>query len=301
MQSLKKRLPHLDPLVAFEAAARHSSFALAADELNITAPAVSQQIRNLEDTLGVSLFDRGHRSVQLTDRGRIFQNSVAIALTHLANAADELRIEDEPNQITLATDMSIPTLWLFPRLQSFNQLQPDSSINLVTTDIQSDLLAANFDFAIVHGQGDWVGYDSHLLFKEEVFPVCSAQYLAKNPDISILENLSDANLLDLEYEHWSWMNWAIWLTEKNLPPPNSRRKLSLGNYPMLIDAACRGLGVALGWNHLVDEYLENGTLIRPTSASITTNNGYYLIWPHKLNMVTRLKSFQEWCMDQASR
>lgn len=299
MQSVKKRLPQLDPLVAFEAAARHSSFALAAKELNITAPAISQQIRNLEISLGVCLFERGHRSVQLTDRGKVFQNSVTIALTHLANATDELRIEDEPNQIVIATDMSIPTLWLFPKLQQFDSEFPGGSINLVTTDIQSDLLATNFHLAIVHGQGDWVGYESKLLFKEEVFPVCSPQYLRENPDVAILENLPNARLLDLEYEHWNWMNWAIWLTEKNISPPKSQRKLRMSNYPMLIDAACRGYGVALGWKHLVDQHIENGTLTRLSTASVNTKYGYYLIWPHNFKMEAMAHKFHQWCMKQA--
>lgn len=298
MRSLKNRLPNLDPLIAFEAAARHSSFTHAANELNITAPAISQQIRNLETNLGVSLFERKHRIVQLTDRGRLFQNSVTIALTHLANAADELRIEDEPNQINIATDMAIPTLWLLPKLQFFNQENSGCSINLITSDIQSELLGANFHFAIIHGQGDWIGYESQLLFGEEVFPVCSPQYLKENPYVATLETLPHTNLLDLEYEHWNWMNWAIWLTEKQLPPPKAHRKLRMSNYPMIVDAACAGTGVALGWKHLVDQHINKGSLVRPLSESIKTKFGYYLIWPHKLKMVEIENKFHEWCVQQ---
>jgi DNA-binding transcriptional LysR family regulator len=238
--------------------------------------------------------------VQLTDRGRSFQNSVTVALTHLANATDELRIDHDQSQIKIATDMSIPMMWLFPKLHLFERKHPECTIKLEATDIQSDLLATDFHAAIVHGQGDWVGYDSQLLFKEEVFPVCAPSYLKENPDILSLENLPQAKLLDLEYEHWHWMNWSIWLTEKELTLPKAPRKLRINNYPMVIDAACKGHGVALGWRHLVDQHIEDGTLLRISSSSIKTDYGYYLIWPHNLKMAEMADKFREWCLEQAS-
>ena len=107
---------------------------------NVTGPAVSQQIRNLESNLGVSLFHRSHRAVQLTDRGRLFQNSVSVALTHLANAVDEVRIEDDADILDVVTDTSIAAMWLMPRLHRFQAQNPQCLIRLSTTDVEADLL-----------------------------------------------------------------------------------------------------------------------------------------------------------------
>ncbi|MEM9472820.1 MAG: LysR substrate-binding domain-containing protein [Pseudomonadota bacterium] len=296
MQYVRKKLPHLDPLIAFEAAARLSSFALAARELNVTAPAVSQQIKSLETSLGVLLFQRGHRSVQLTDRGRLFQNSVSIALTHLANAADEVRIDDDCQQLDIVTDTSIASMWLVPALNRFEARNPQCSIRLTTTDVQADLLGTDFQIAIVHGQGNWTGYDSALLFEEQVFPVCAPGYLDRFADGLKLAGLPFADLLDLEYEQWHWMNWAIWLTETGLPLPDARRKMKLNNYPLVIDAACNGSGLALGWKHLVDDHLATGTLVRPFAETVKTHNGYYMIWPFNTEMSPIAAAFHDWTM-----
>ena len=296
MQHIRKKLPHLDPLIAFEAAARLSSFALAARELNVTAPAVSQQIRSLETSLGVSLFQRGHRSVQLTDRGRLFQNSVSIALTHLANAADEVRIDENFQQLQIVTDTSIASMWLVPGLQRFESCHPECTARLITTDVQAELLNSDFQIAIVHGQGNWVGYDSVLLFEEEVFPVCTPGYLDRFPTGLKFEDIPLTDLLDLEYEQWHWMNWAIWLTETGLRLPDTPRKMKMNNYPLIIDAACNGAGLALGWKHLVDDHLANGTLVRPFSETVKTQNGYYMIWPFNTEMAPIAAAFHDWTL-----
>lgn len=296
MQDIRRKLPHLDPLIAFEAAARLSSFALAARELNVTAPAVSQQIKSLETSLGVSLFQRGHRSVHLTDRGRLFQNSVSIALTHLANAADEVRIDDDFQHLDIVTDTSIASMWLVPALHRFEAQHPECTIRLTTTDVQADLLGADFQVAIVHGQGNWVGYDCAALFEEEVFPVCAPGYLERFQDGLKLDGLPSADLLDLEYEQWHWMNWAIWLTETGLALPDARRRMKLNNYPLVIDAACNGSGLALGWKHLVDDHLATGTLVRPVAETVKTQNGYYMIWPFNTAMTPMAAAFHDWTM-----
>ncbi len=294
MLHIRRKLPSLDPLIAFEAAARHCSFALAARELNVTAPAVSQQVRGLEESLGVSLFQRGHRSVQLSERGKLFQNTVSIALTHLANAVDEVRIEDDTGILNVVTDTSIAAMWLMPRLCRFEAQCPQSLMRLTTTDVEADLLNSEFQIGIVHGEGNWVGYDSQLLFEEEVFPVCSPRYLDRFPVGLELEDLPSADLLDLEYEQWHWMNWAIWLTEAGLPLPVTQRKMKINNYPLVIDAARNGSGIALAWRHLVERDLEQGTLVQPITNTVNTKNGYHLIWPFNDEMPPIACAFRDW-------
>ena len=301
MQELRKQLPTLDPLVAFEAAARHASFALAAKELNVTGSAVSQQIRTLESQLGVSLFERRHRSVHLTDRGKEFQNSVSVALMHLVNATNQVRTNDGAEQLQIATDTSIAALWLAPRLPRFEAMFPDVSARIHVTDVHTDLLNSDFQIAIVHGDGNWRGYESQPLFHEEVFPVCAPTYLDRWQGSFDTSSLSQSNLLDLEYEHWHWMNWAIWLTEMNLPLPDRPRKMRINNYPLIIDAAKRGAGIALGWRHLIDDDITNGSLVRPVEGSVKTHYAYHIAWPFNDTISPVAERFKEWLIKEMER
>ncbi len=300
MQTLKGRLPQLDLLVAFEAAARQSSFMLAGNELNITASAVSQQIRNLEMQLGVTLFLRGHRSVQLTDQGRDFQISVTFVLNHLAGAVEELRASEGSEQLVLATDTSIASLWLMPRLAEFEALHPDISLKLKVSDVQSELLNLNADVAIIHGEGNWEGYVSELLLAEEAYPVCAPELLEGFTKPLTPEILSEFKLIDLDYEQWHWMSWSIWLTEAGYTIPSNIAKLKMNNYPLVIDAARRGLGFALGWDHLVDDDLEKGILVRPFEDSVTTKYGYHVVWPYRGNETEAMVAFRSWLLTGGS-
>lgn len=299
MLEFRKHLPQLDPLISFEAAARHSSFALAAKELNVTASAVSQQIRALESNLGVPLFVRGHRCVHLTDRGKEFQNSVSVALMHLMNAANEIKANDGAERLEIATDTTVASLWLMPRLLArYETLFPNVSFRITATDVQADLLSSEFHIALVHGKGEWRGLNSEQLFEEEVFPVCSPSYLEAWNGEFTTEDLAHCNLLDLEYEHWHWMNWAIWLTEMKLPLPDTPRKLSMNNYPLVIDAAKRGAGVALGWRYLVDDDIAKGLLVRPVPDTIKTNFAYHIVWPFNKKLSPIASQFKNWIITE---
>ncbi len=286
----------MDALIAFEAAGRLSGFAQAGEELNVTASAISQQIKSLERTLGVQLFARGHRSVELTQNGREFSNSVSVALKHLSNAASELTDGDVSKQITIAADTSIVAHWLMPRLEELKDEFPDHRFRIVASDVEADLLKSNFQVAILHGQavgqvsdsehknkrlhGGWQGIESRLLFQEEVFPVCAPSYLGEVGEPLELQMLETSDLLDLEYENWNWMNWTIWLTEVGASSSQTSRKIVSNNYASLIDAAKRGMGFALAWRHFHEDELAAGALIAPFSQSVKTQNGYYLAWPY---------------------
>lgn len=296
MQNFSKQLPPLEPLVAFEAAARLGSFALAATELNITPSAISQRIRVLEQRLNAQLFVRGHRSVELTEKGRHFQNSVAVALMHLTNAAAEIRTDDSAEHLEIATDTSISAMWLMPRLERFEALFPGVSLRLTVTDVQSELLGSRFQLALAHGEGDWRGQVATKLFDEEVFPVCSPDYLRRLGGELSAATLPECDLLDLEFEQWHWMNWAIWLTEMDLPLPTSARRISCNNYPLLIDAARRGAGVGLGWRCLVDEDLASGALVAPLDATVKTRFAYYLLRPFNDALTPVAARFRDWIM-----
>lgn len=271
---LNGRLPPLDLLEPFEAAARNGSFTHAADELNVTQSAISQRVRKLEELLGIKLFERHHRAIELTPQGRELLNGVSVALRHLASATEGLRQQGGRPRIKLGVDTAISHLWLSRRLQSLLTQAPVFDIDLMVTDIEAGVL--NTDVAILHGDGNWPGYVAQLLFKDEIFPVCSPDYQRGHP-IAGAQDLLGADLIDLDYIHWNWMNWSIWFTEAGMAQPQARTLLRTNSYTAQLDAARHGLGVALGWRHLLDEDLQNGTLIRPIPEHVTTQFGYYVL------------------------
>lgn len=267
-------LPPLDLLEPFEAAARHGSFTRAADELAVTQSAISQRVRKLEDLIGLKLFERHHRAIELTPEGRELLNGVTVALRHLTSATQGLRQQGGRPRIKLGVDTSIAQLWLLPRLKRILSQEPSFDVDLTVSDIENDAL--NTDVAILHGDGNWPGYTAKLLFADEIFPVCAPDYLHRHP-ITCAQDLLTADLIDLDYIHWNWINWSIWFTEARLAPPHARILLRTNSYSAQLDAARAGLGVALGWSHLLEEDLQNGALIRPIPDSVGTKFGYYVL------------------------
>ncbi len=275
---LKSRLPPLDPLVAFEAAARLLSFTRAAEELHLSQAAVSQQIRNLEESLGVRLFTRSHRAVQLTDEGREYQHTVAAMLKQLAGATMDVRQVRSSQSLVFACDQSFATQWLLPRLGALRAELPDVSLRLIASDDDAECLARDVELSVLHGDGNWPGYRAERLFGEEVFPVCSPDYAHAAAADDWVAWLLDAQLIDLADSHWNWMNWRLWLGGHDIDEPLASRRLQINSYPLVIEAACAGHGVALGWRHLVDDLIANGRLLRPVKQSLRTDFGYYLIY-----------------------
>ncbi len=275
---LKSRLPPLDPLIAFEAAARLLSFTRAAEELHLSQAAVSQQIRSLEDKLGIQLFTRSHRAVQLTNEGREYQHTVAAMLKQLAGATMDIQQLGASRQLVLACDQSFATQWLVPRLDALRAELADVTLRIIASDDDGECLARDVELAILHGDGNWPGYRAERLFDEEVFPVCSPAYAPARAADDWVGWLLEAQLIDLADSHWNWMNWRLWLGGHDIDEPLAGRKLQINSYPLVIDAACAGHGVALGWRFLVDDLIDAGRLLRPVAQSLRTEFGYYLIF-----------------------
>ena len=274
----KNRLPPLDPLIAFEAAARLLSFTRAAEELHLTQAAISQQIRNLENNLQVRLFTRSHRAVQLTNEGREFQHSVAAVLRQLAGATTDIRDLEVPAQLVIGCDQSFASQWLRPRLAQLRELLPDVALRIVASDDDSECLAHDVQVSILHGDGNWPGLHALRLFDEDVFPVCSPDYGHADAADNWVDWLLQAQLIDLADSHWNWMNWRLWLGGNGIDAPLGNRRLEINSYPLVIDAACDGHGVALGWGRLVDDLIAEGRLVRPLKQSLQTDFGYYLLY-----------------------
>ncbi len=300
MDYLRRSLPPLDPLVAFEAASRHGSFTRAAQELALSQAAVSQRIRQLEDHLGTPLFVRANRRVQLTAAGRSLQHAAAPALRQIALASEDIRERTSGDRLSIGADQSIATLWLMPHLSRFrDQADQELSIRVVASDKDSECLSDDIELAILHGDGTWPGHDSALLFSEEVFPVCAPSYLMDNPPVFSPDHLPEHPLLELDDLHWDWMNWRGWLSAVGVHERIKREPLRINSYPLIIQEAKAGRGIALGWRHLIDSDLAAGHLVRPVSDKVRTDLGYYLLWPSSHALDQLAAEFRDWLIRMA--
>lgn len=294
---LKKRLPPLEPLIAFEAAARLLSFTRAGEELHLTQAAISQQIRSLENSLQVKLFTRSHRAVQLTNEGREYLHTVAAMLKQLAGATMDIQNVEFSRQLVLGCDQSFATQWLSPRIAQLRRLLPEASLRIVASDDYDESLGTEVQVAVLHGDGHWPGFRCLRLFDEEVFPVCSPDYPHDKAAEDWVGWLLQAQLIDLADSHWNWMNWRLWLGGNDIDEPLGNRNLQINSYPLVIDAACAGQGVALGWRHLVDDLIAAGRLVRPLTQSLRTEFGYYLIYRDNLQDDSLLLRLRDWLTD----
>ena len=295
---LKTRLPPLDPLIAFEAAARLLSFTRAAEELHLSQAAISQQIRSLEESLQVKLFTRSHRAVQLTNEGREYQHTVAAILKQLAGATMDIQNVEFAQQLVIGCDLSFATQWLSPRLSQLRQLMPAVTLRIIASDDYNESLSSEVQVAVLHGDGLWPGFQTSQLCDEEVFPVCSPEFDHELAQQDWVSWLLQAPLIDLADSHWNWMNWRLWLGGNNIDQPLGNRNLQLNSYPLVIDAACAGHGVALGWRYLVDDLIANNQLVRPIEQSLKTDLGYYCICRDNLENEANVIRFRNWLKQQ---
>ncbi len=303
MRFARKSLPPLDYFLAFEVTGRTGSFAAAAREMNISESAVSRKVKLLEEYYQTSLFMRGHRSITITSEGADLLQSTTQALGVLRDASQDLLARHEIHPVSLAATNSVASLWLMPRLNQFNQDNPEVKIGLLSSDDDAECLAETNDLAILRGAGEWQGFDAELLFGETIFPVCSPEYLQQNPRASVAESFAQLDLIEVSNLHAEWMNWAMWLQRKKIPRENFSRTTQFNTYPLAVQAALDGLGIALGWKHLVDHLLEQGRLVRPLGEmSVRTKSGYYLLVPQHKSSFPERETVRDWLLNlSASR
>lgn len=299
MPSRRSQLPPLDYLVAFEAAALLGGFTAAAEHLNLSQAAISRKIRLLEENLGQQLFTRGHPSVQLTPSGRTYLRSVRKALDEIAAASVAIRQGDLRAHVTIAATQSVATLWLLPRLPDLRRDLPGLDINLLSSDEDEACLAGDFDLVILRGEGRWSGYETELLLDEEVFPICSPGY-AEQIGLKQLPDLDRCTLIEVASHHTEWMNWRAWLAEFGEVKNVGAKQLTFNTYALAVQAACDGLGVALGWRHLVDAHLETGALVRPMARSVRTGSGYYMLSGRGHARLEMVEVLRDWLLASVS-
>ncbi|SDG44934.1 choline sulfate utilization transcriptional regulator [Phytopseudomonas seleniipraecipitans] len=291
----------LDVLRVFESAARHLSFTAAAAELGSSQPAISQQIKRLEEQVAARLFDRVYRGIVLTEAGEALLGPVQEGLAALDAGLDAVVGRHQHEVLQVATDFAFAAYWLMPRLQRFHQLHPEVDVSLVTSERDMTSLPAEIDVAISFGDGRLKNGKVHLLFKEEVFPVCSPQLL-KGQSASANQLLARLPLLHLRPESRSrWFDWSGLFRALGIAETPSPGSLRFDNYTLLLQAAIAGQGVAIGWRHLVDELLAQGLLCRLDERSAASDFGYYVVLPERKRRVRLVQGFTDWLRDEMTR
>jgi DNA-binding transcriptional LysR family regulator len=275
MSNRPEPLPPLQNLRAFEAAARLASFTAAARELCLTQGAVSRQIRTLEERLRVVLFERGDRGVRLTAEGQRYQAVVTEALRAIARATAEISSGAGDNAVTVGTSSAIASLWLMPRLTGFRRSEPDLDIRVLASDRDFERSSDEVDLVIEYARDPRTDGNMTCLFGEEIFPVCSPDYLEGREAPSDPAALLAETLLVLDDDHPDWMGWSEWFARAGVESGPLRHRIRINSYPTLLQAAA-GEGIALGWRHLVDEFLAAGTLVPLMRGRITAPGAFYL-------------------------
>ena len=297
MQSLRSLIGSPGALYAFEAAARLGSFTAAGRELNVTQAAVSFAVKHLEEALGIALFLRNHKKIELTDVGERFYHDVAIGLAHIRRSAQELRRLRRDRHVTLSVSTGFATCWMVPRLGAFRVAHPDIELRVQTSDKDVELTAEGIDLGIRRGDGAWAMYEATLLAPEEIYPVCSAAYRPDARPLDLL-SLSKLDLIHLDEPFRPRPTWADWFFAKGFVWTDAGAGLRLNDYALVLQAALEGEGVALGWRHLVAESVRCGRLIRPIPASLVTNLGFYVVWPKRVRLSPFAVHVRDWLLTQ---
>jgi len=292
---MARRLPPLNSLRAFEAAARHLSFTLAAEELNVTQAAVSHQIKMLEERLGMPLFKRLNRALLLTDAGQTLYPATNNALDILSTAIDRLHRHDKTGELTITTMDSFAASWLVPRLARFQKAHPDIDIRITPSDDVVDFARENVDMAIRYGQGDWPWLYVEPLMREELFPVCAPSLLETGPPLKTPADLKHHALLHDDMR----VDWRMWLMAAGEPDIDASRGISYQHSNLVLQAAEQGDGIALARSVLVASSLSAGRLVKPFDLALPVNFAYYVACPKGNENRPKIKEFRQWLAKEA--
>ncbi len=292
---MARRLPPLNGLKAFEAAARSESFTRAAEELNVTQGAVSHQVKALEDTLGLKLFHRERQRLILTEAGRDYLAVVRDALDRIAVGTERLLQRQEGGVLTVSTSPDFAAKWLVNRLSHFAEQHPDVDLRVSATTHYVDFAGEDVDVAIRHGDGNWPGLHVERLYSERLFPVCSPKLVAGRNRITKAADLLKFPLLRLEdAKNWTRLFEAAGLKATVGPGP------VLNRASILIDAAIDGQGIALARTALAARDLIDGRLVRPIDVSLRMAKTYWIVCPKAASNVPKIVTFRNWVLAEAA-
>ncbi|MDQ0473583.1 LysR substrate-binding domain-containing protein [Labrys wisconsinensis] len=300
MANLRRKLPPLTALTAFEAVARLASFTRAAEELGVTQAAVSRQIHLLEQTFGYPLFRRLHRRIEPTENGRLLASTTTTAFNLIAETIADLSKEEAEDELAISATMAFSQFWLLPRISSFSKAHPNLKLRIVTQDNVINVDSGEVDLAIRFGSGFWPNGHVELLFNDEIFPICSPEYAEEIGELHDPAELTRYPLISNDTTDPTWTGWTEWLAAFSVAAPARPSGMRCSFYTEAIYAALNGHGIALGWRRLVEDLLAQRRLVRMTDKAIVTRNAYFLILPRRRARKTSVDLLIEWLKDEAS-
>jgi len=291
---LARRLPPLNALRAFEAAARHLSFTRAADELSVTQAAVSHQVKTLEEQIGLPLFRRLSRGLILTDEGQALFPAVRNAFDTVAEAVDRLHARTGGGALTVSVLPSFAVKWLVPRMSRFQDRHPDIDLRITAADRLVDFSRDAVDVAVRFGAGDWPGLRCDFVVDEYVTPVCAPALAAK------LEEPGDLEQMTLLHEEMAPLAdfpvWATWLEAAGAGGVPHDKGARFSHTHIMLQAAIDGRGVALAqWLFAADDIAE-GRLVAPFPLRLATGYAYYVVCLAAAADRPKIRAFREWVM-----
>jgi LysR family glycine cleavage system transcriptional activator len=293
----RSHLPLL-ALRAFEATARHVSVSKAALELCVTPGAISQQVKQLEDSIGIALLRRKGRSIELTDAGQVLRPQLTQALDVMSLAIDSISRSRSHKTLKLTLLPTLAEKWLMPRLARFHGAHPELDIQIMTSFRDVDLETEGVDMASWIGTGLPPGVAGVRLFDDEFLPVCSPGLLRNGPRLRRARDVAAFTLLHSVPRIDDWHQWLTLAGEPGLKPANS---LSFGNSSLAIQAALDGVGVAMVQHEYVKANLAAGTLVAPFDLKARGRNGYYLGWAAGRPVSTAFALFRDWILAEVGQ
>ena len=296
------RLPSLDLLKGFDAAASHLSFTRGAEELFLTQSALSRQIQTLEEQLGTPLFERRHRALRLTDAGQILQVTARTVLDEVAQAMAKIRREQTSRPLTVSTNLPFASLWLVPRLSRFRARHPTVDVFISADNRIVDLDRDRIDLAVRYCAAASAPAHAPRLFGERLLPVCSPE-LAADPARPLRrpEDLARHVLLHVDDVggRYPWLNWTVWLAALGIRELTPAGSLRFNLFDQVIQAALDGQGVALGRVPLIDSLLKQGRLVAPMRGSkYSTARAYYVVRATRTALRPEAQFFIDWLIDE---
>ena len=301
-----RRLPPLNSIRAFEATARHLSFSKAADELNVTPGAVSQQVKVLEDYLSLKLFKRKNRMILLTDEAQVCLPLITEGLDKMSQAIDLIRELNSDKPLTITASPTFASRWLLPRLSSFQQAHPDIDVRIDASNDLADLVNDDIDIGIRFGTGDYPGLEADYLFSQNVIPVCNPALLMGETKLEKPEDLKNHTLLHAHGDYFfidsTHVDWEMWFATVGTKGIDARHGLHFSQHNLLVEAAIRGQGVALVGDVVVNEELKTGQLVKLfEDTDIPLKFSYYLIYSNAKSNLPRIQVFRQWLLDEVKK
>jgi len=287
-----RKLPPLNALKAFEAAARHLSFTKAAEELFVTQAAVSHQVKALEAYLAAKLFLRRNRSLMLTAEGQSYYVDLKDIFDEIAQATARLKQSTEVGSLTISLPPSFAILWFVPRLSRFREAYPDIDVRIRAVDEVDSSLTDDVDVAIYYGNGSWPGLTAYKLHKEYLLPVCSPLLLNGSKPLREPRDLLNHTLLHDETRN----AWKDWFKLVGIDKDKGDNGPVFSHSNLALKAAVHGQGIALANNVLVKPEIDAGHLIRVFPEALPRDKSFYLVCRDSQAEIGKIATFRNWLL-----